>query len=76
MKVSYVLATAALLLLPLRLLTLKQFSRPDGVVCTMTLRIFGYRISVERSCHITRASYSCGLRGGSITINPIDCAHQ
>jgi hypothetical protein len=43
---------------------LKQSTRPSGVVCTMTLRSFKFRVSAERLCPITRADCLRDLRGG------------
>ena len=53
--------------------TLIQSSR---VVCTMTLRLFKFRISAERSCHFTRAGYSCGLQGSRGFITALVAAND
>jgi len=36
---------------------LKQFTRPTGVICTMTRRTFKFPGSAERSCRFTLADY-------------------
>jgi hypothetical protein len=42
----------------------------------MTLRLFRFRISAERSFHFTRASYFCGLQGSRGIITAVDTHHQ
>ena len=45
------------------LLMLKQFIRPSGAVCTTTLHILKFRVSVERSCLFTHANCLCERQG-------------
>jgi hypothetical protein len=56
----------------------KQFTRrPGGVVCTMTLRLFKFRVSAERSSPTTHANCMCDLRESyRINITPIIIAHR
>jgi len=57
MKVSCALATAALFVLSVvARFVLKQFTRPVVFGCTTTLRLFRFRVSVERSCPFTHAN--------------------